>query len=179
MVFEVLMKFKDIKGLIGEGNYRCDVPLTYISEKIKEWEEEGMGGRLQLCPDFQRGHVWTPQQQTAFVEFILRGGRTGKDLYFNHPGWMGNWQGDFVCVDGLQRLTALLKFFKNKVPIFDGHFYKDFEDKLGIDIAMTFHVNNLKTRKEVLTWYYQFNAAGTPHTKEELDKVRAMIEAEG
>ena len=30
-------------------------------------------GSLELCPDFQRGHVWLPSQQAHFVENCLRG----------------------------------------------------------------------------------------------------------
>ena len=31
---------------------------------------------LQFNPDFQRGHVWTEGQQIAFMEFLLKGGKT-------------------------------------------------------------------------------------------------------
>jgi hypothetical protein len=36
-------------------------------------------------------------------------------------------------------------------------------------------VNDLKTEAEVLRWYLEINAGGTPHTEEELDKVRKML----
>lgn len=31
------------------------------------------------------------------------------------------------------------------------------------------NVNDLKTEKEVLQWYVDMNAGGTPHTKEEIE----------
>lgn len=37
------------------------------------------------------------------------------------------------------------------------------------------HVNNLKTEKEVLQWYIDMNAGGTPHTTEEIDRVKKLI----
>jgi hypothetical protein len=40
------------------------------------------------------------------------------------------------------------------------------------------HVNDLKTREEVLIWYLEMNSGGTPHTKEELDRVKRMLEKE-
>ena len=37
-------------------------------------------GPLDLCPDFQRGHVWTEAQQTRFIEAALRGALTSREL---------------------------------------------------------------------------------------------------
>lgn len=44
---------------------------------------------LELCPDFQRGHVWQPSQQVHFVENCLRGivPSSGLLLQFNCPGF--------------------------------------------------------------------------------------------
>ena len=36
-------------------------------------------------------------------------------------------------------------------------------------------MNNLATMEEVYKWYIELNSAGTPHTEEELNKVRAML----
>ena len=42
---------------------------------------------LQLNPEFQRGHVWTEEQQIAWVEYYLRGGKSGNTIYLNnHSG---------------------------------------------------------------------------------------------
>ena len=37
------------------------------------------------------------------------------------------------------------------------------------------NINNLKTKKEVLQWYVDMNAGGTPHTNDEIERVRKMI----
>lgn len=61
-------RFRDIPSFIEEGqwevDYEADSLVRFIAEQVAECG-------LQLCPDFQRGRVWTPQQQTAFVEFFL------------------------------------------------------------------------------------------------------------
>lgn len=41
---------------------------------------------------------------------------------------------------------------------------------------MILNVNNLKSEKEVLQWYIDMNAGGTPHTNEEIERVEKMIE---
>ena len=37
------------------------------------------------------------------------------------------------------------------------------------------YINNLKTKNEVLQWYIEMNDGGTPHTKEEIDRVKQMM----
>lgn len=173
------MKFKDIPQLTRDGSYQANIPMRYILDKIKEWEEDDYY-QLQLNPKFQRGHVWTEEQQIAYVEFLLRGGKSAKVIYFNKPSWnicssFGYDYDDFVCVDGLQRLTAIMRFLNNEIKVFDTY-YKDFEDKLPMGIDLIFNVNNLQTEKEVLQWYVDMNAGGTPHANEEIERVKKMIE---
>ena len=139
-------------------------------------EEDG----LQLCPDFQRGHVWTEQQQIAFVEFVLQGGRSGRTIYLNNPNWMGKGHQsgytDFVCVDGLQRITAIRRFLNDEIRVF-GHRYSDFDGPTDLlRHGMVININDLKTKKEVLRWYIQMNAGGTPHSDGEIQRVKEMME---
>ena len=171
------MTFKDIPQFISDGSYRVDVSMEYLVNCIDLWiKEDG----LQLCPDFQRGHVWTEQQQIAFLEFILRGGKTGRTLYFNNPNWhrarVKTGYHDFVCVDGLQRITAIQRFLNNEIRVW-GQLYSEFGGTTDlIRHGMTINVNDLKTKKEVLQWYIQMNAGGTPHSSEELQRVQKIME---
>jgi uncharacterized protein with ParB-like and HNH nuclease domain len=129
---------------------------------------------VDLQPDFQRGYVWTQEQQIAYIEAMLAGSITGRAIYFNHPTW-GSFH-DFekyplVCVDGQQRIGAVFAFMENKIPIF-AHYFSEYEDRLPMNRAyFDLYCNNLKTNKEVYEWYLHLNAGGTVHTKEELDKV--------
>jgi uncharacterized protein with ParB-like and HNH nuclease domain len=170
----IKMKFTDIPQFTRQGNWECNFDIQNFVEQIEEWEKED---GLQLNPDFQRGHVWTEKQQISFMEFTLKGGTTGRVIYLNHPGWMGNFQGDFVCVDGLQRITAVKRFIHNEIKIYN-HYFKEFEGSHRMINDMKINVNNLKTRKEVLQWYLEMNGGGVIHTKEELDKVRKLLEKE-
>lgn len=169
------MKFTDIPQFTRSGSWECNFPLNRMVKQIEEWEqEEG----LDMNPDFRRGHVWTEQQQIDFVEFILKGGNTGRVIYLNHPTWMGSFDTSnsdigFVCVDGLQRYTAIKRFVKNEIKVF-GYFYNDFEGSLRND--MRINVNDLPTRKDVLKWYIEMNSGGTPHTEEEINRVKKLLE---
>ena len=112
-------KFGDIPQFTRDGNYQCDVNISRVPRWIKDMEEDM---NLQLNPDFQRGHVWTEEQQIAWLEFFLKGGKSGNIIYFNCPSW--HWSvpdgayNEFVCVDGLQRLTAICRFINNEIKVF-------------------------------------------------------------
>lgn len=169
------MKFKDIPRFTRPGSYQVNMPLCYFVKWIKENQ---MKCGLELNPDFQRGHVWTEKQQIAYIEFLLRRGKSGRVIYFNCPNWSaGGRNGEFVCVDGLQRTTAIMRFIDNEIPAF-GVYCKDFEDELPMEIDVLVNINELQTRKEVLKWYIEMNDGGTPHTEAEINKVRKMLKQE-
>ena len=173
-----LTRFKDIPQFTSRGRYAVDYPMDSLVKYLDELQTE-MG--LQLNPDFQRGHVWTEDQQIAFIEYLLRDGQSGRDLYFNCPSWhlrvpKGEYD-EFVCVDGLQRITAITRFIRNEIKVF-GSYYKEYTDPIRLrNYTLRFHVNDLKTRREVLTWYLEMNSGGTPHTKEELNRVQQLLDS--
>lgn len=61
-----------------------------------------------------------------------------------------------------------------------GSYFSEYEDRINItDAAMYLNVNDLKAEREVLQWYVDMNAGGTPHTSDEIEKVRKMIQELG
>jgi len=170
------MKFKDIPQFTRDGNYVVNVSWRYLEETLNHYKEDF---ELQLDPDFQRPHVWDLEKQQRYVEFILRGGKSSRDIYFNQANWM-RWKKDtdlknpLVLVDGKQRLNAVRLFLNNEIKAF-GCYFKEFEDSLHITVDFIFHVNSLYTRKEVLQWYLDLNSGGVVHTEEELDHVRKLL----
>jgi len=168
-------RFRDIPKFTRSGSYEVDVSLAYLPQHMKTYVEEY---GLDMNPDFQRGHVWSEEQQIRFIEFILRGGTSARLIYFNCPHWHNGGREDFVLVDGKQRLEACRRFMENKIPAF-GYLYKDYSDKPDmLDARLRFNVNDLKTRAQVLQWYIDLNAGGVVHTTEEIEKVRRLLEEE-
>lgn len=170
-----ITRFEDIPQFTRDGAWQCDYPLNHLVKFInEEIKEQG----LQLNPNFQRGHVWTEEQQIAWLEFFLRGGKTSRVIYFNKPSWHRNVPDgeydDYVCVDGLQRLTAIQRFVNNEIKVF-GSYYNEFTDRIGVRHNIKLNVNDLKTEKEVLQWYVDMNTGGTIHTDDEINKVKQMI----
>lgn len=163
--------FRDVEPYIKNPGYTMDVPITDLEKQLNMFVTEH---QLQLEPDFQRGHVWDDPKQTAFVEHILRGGKGSHQIRFNHPGWMHGWEGDFVLVDGLQRITALLRFLRDEIPAF-GHYFSEYDDIINPLLGLNFMVNDLKTREEVLQWYIEINEGGVVHSDEEIQRVKNLL----
>lgn len=167
-------RFRDIPQF-PRANWECDVGWDFLEEFIDQHAEYG----LDLNPDFQRAHVWTRDQQVAYVEYCLRGGEVGRNLTFNCPGWSHiatQGMGPYVIVDGKQRLEAIRAFMRDDFPAF-GFLHSQYSGRIAITTTtLRWRVCELATRQDLLELYLSINAGGTPHTKEELDRVRALLE---
>lgn len=78
------MKLSDIPKFRSWGHYSLKVGWDDLQDRIKRYMETY---KLNFDPDYQRGRVWTSEQRSAYVEFIMRGGTAARDLIFNCPGW--------------------------------------------------------------------------------------------
>ena len=172
------MDFNTIRPYTSDGTYRVDVPLNQIEEAIQRYEDNY---GLEVNPDFQRGHIWDEDRQIAFVEHLLRGGQGSNELRFNCTNWM-RWRGkinrNMVLVDGLQRLTAIRRFLNGEIGIFDGHYIDEIDNLPLYHVTMSFRVNDLATRREVLNWYIEINEGGVVHTEDEINRVKELLERE-
>lgn len=169
------LTFKDIPQF-PHAAYKVHVPWNHIESHLENLAE-GKGG-LDLDPDFQRAHVWTEEQQRAYVEYQLMGGEVSQTIVFNCPGWMKRSdEGTVQLVDGKQRLEAVRKFMRGDLKVF-GQTVEEFGRFPSMHYLLQFSVCALETREEVLSLYLNINAGGTPHSKKELDKVRKLLEKE-
>lgn len=169
-----MKKFSAIKKFI-RSHYHIDVDWEHILSWIadhKKWDN------LELNPDFQRGYVWTRKQQISYVEHILKNGLTGREIYFNCPDWMASFEGPMVCVDGLQRITAVQAFMGNKIKAF-GTYRKEYIDSfVPLYAAFSININNLVNRSDILQWYIDLNTTGKRHTPKQIEKVKNLLDKE-
>lgn len=168
------MNWSDIPQRTQDGGYAIDVPWTCLVDHLQRYREKY---NLDLCPDFQRGHVWSEAQRIAYLEAKLSGGIPMDVIRFNHPGWQRSFNGQMVCVDGLQRLTTALMFLQGEIGVFGGHTIHAFEGHVPTDIRFKVVINDLRSRAHVLRWYLELNSGGTPHTPEEIARVRDLLRA--
>lgn len=172
--YQEKVKYKDVVEQFPDSAYSVDVGLDSLLEHISRYMEDY---GLEVNPDFQRGHVWSRQQQIDYMEFRFRGGRSGRDIYINCADWNSKKiETPMVIVDGLQRLSAAFAFLFGQIPLF-GHYIYEY-DRLrmsGMYNIFKFHIAELQTKEEVLEWYIALNAGGTPHSEEEINRIRKML----
>lgn len=139
---------------------------------------------LNLTPEYQRGRVWTDDQASRFVGFLAEGGEAP-------PVFIQRWRDtriDDEVVDGLQRLTAVLRFGSGEIPMEtsagERAYLREFteEDQRILrgpaEIRLTIQYVMCDTRAQVLELYIRLNRGGTPHTESEIERVREMLDAE-
>lgn len=174
--------FEDIPKFIGSSGSMWGAQYSWSN--IGEWTGLDPKNKLELEPDFQRGHCWSMTQRREYIEYCLRGGKTGHDIYFNQMGSLHNVTHPYVCVDGLQRLTTIQMFMDDKLEVFGHNKCSDLirnskNKRFPIQTHCVYiHVNNLQSRADVLRWYLEMNAGGTPHSSEELTRVRKLLQKE-
>lgn len=181
-------KTKNIGELIKAippTTYTVDVEFDAIEYTLQRYDERY---GFHINPDFQRGHVWTKEQQISYVENFIRGvvGETGRVItlscnqFRNIRAKDSDIDGMYV-VDGLQRLTAIRRFMNNEFKVFhhiDGGVYKEFFLGTGFRIGglkgLCFNVFSFQYKKEILDYYIAMNDGGTVHTQEEIERVKKM-----
>ena len=141
------------------------------------------GGRFDLEPDFQRGHVWDEGKQIAYVESFMR--HTAPATFkFNCATYNDFVQkgdlnpDDMVCIDGLQRITALRRFVAGEIKVF-GHDCAYFNDTpfsmQRMNYTFIMEIFTFTHKKDLLQFYIDLNSGGVVHTQEEIERVRKMM----
>ncbi len=167
-----LIRMQDIfKPMLFNGG--IDFGLPYLEQGLKTFA-------LDMEPPYQRGHVWTDEQRVAFMGHMLTGGPV-QPLIWNEVKLSNVLGSHFEVLDGLQRLTTILRWLRNELPadIGDGRlvYRRDTDQmfRMMLDVRVSF--TNLGP-VEVLEYYLRLNSGGTPHSPEALDKVRRMLAAQ-
>jgi len=161
------MKFRDIPKF-PFASYVVNISWNYLQSWLDNHNKDIIS--CDMNPFYQRNYIWTKKQKIAFLEYQLKGGFSGRDIFLNCPTWLSfKDSGNIIqLVDGKQRINAVLEFLDDKIPAF-GLKFSEFEDELhSMDPNFVFHINNLKTEKEVVEWYVGFNTGGSIHTAKDL-----------
>lgn len=168
---------------LPDPRYLVDVGLTYIESQLEYFRKEY---GLDLIPEFQRGHVWSQEQQIAFIEGMLRNTVKGSGLVieFNAPSWRGSQAAgdlseEIQVIDGLQRLTSVRLFMDGKLHPFG----LSVSDLKGTEFnparsifGLKFAVHSFCWKKDLLQYYIDINSGGTPHSQEEILRVKKLME---
>ncbi len=173
---------------VTEPTYEVTMLWNSMEKTFDDWVRDW--GGCDLNPDFQRGHVWTTEQQQHYIENCMRKlvSTAARTIQFNCPQW-NTLRSDketsselplgMQCIDGLQRITAVQGFFAGRVRPF-GMPFEEFEGTEFSPRRMLAKFNvaiyDFQTRADLLQHYLDFNAGGTPHSPSEIERVRQLMD---
>lgn len=145
---------------------------------------------LELNPEFQRGHVWDTARQIAFVENLLRGIDINKIIRFNDLTMRPHDDADeilknkILCIDGLQRLTAIIDFVDGKFKVFNEQLsYEDIlnhPDKPSMrrifnNALIQLEFLQITSYPELLQYYIDLNSGGVVHTQSDIQIAKDLL----
>lgn len=156
--------------------------LNAVSVDIDEVDHIGReAGGVVLDPPYQRGHVWEAAQESAFIGYLLKGGKCPpiwanryEDAQTGGKDWLDL---PVTIIDGKQRLTALIHWTQGEIPAtLNGKdiWYGDLSiaDRRMLPHLDVVYVNMTVTDQMKL--YLNLNS-GIAHSSEELDRVRSLV----
>lgn len=173
-------------------SYEVDVFWGSLERNLEHFKAM----KVDLDPDYQRGHVWTMAQRRAWLEYILRGGEIGRTLVFACSNWNSfdcespDWF--FQLADGKQRLKTVRMFMRDEIALWGGVRLLNGKQvppegltrsQMGGQLrellySLKFRVVDAPTRLDALNLYLAMNAGGTPHPAEEIARVTALRDEE-
>lgn len=179
----------NIRSLMFPQSHRqMDVDWRDMPRFLEREYEVG----FEFCPDYQRGRVWTREQQIAYTEHVIFGGETAREVILVNVGkhledYIPNKNKNIILLrnysllDGLQRVTCALSFMKDEFSVLhslrpDGYKWSELDGSIRHNMQFKVRRVVVPTLDEVFKLYLRLNTAGTPHTPEELDRVRQMIQ---
>jgi len=142
----------------------------YVDRMIKKYDNK----ELILNPDFQRNEVWNDKQKSRLIESILI--KIPIPSFYIDARDESRW----IVIDGLQRLSSIIKFVKNKYPLkhleflkeLEGKYYKDLDrnyQRRIEDYKLTLYLVRPNTPEEIaLNIFTRINTLGSPLSPQEL-----------
>ena len=140
-------------------------------EQFRRWEETG---RLILDPDWQRHYVWTRKDASLLIESFLLD-MPVPVIYLAH-----NDENKYEVIDGQQRLSSVIKFFKNDYKLtgleirtdLNGNEFKglpeDLQEKLYDSILSSVEFPADTPKKLIFSMFERLNTTGKPLMAQEI-----------
>lgn len=135
---------------------------------------------------YQRGLVWTTEQKQLLIESIYNGIEIGKFL-FRYRSWKDMRKEmlstghayDFDCVDGKQRMNALIEFVSGKFKDLNGFYFDELSEYSKRKFFDYGHmaVGTLpedSTDKDVVAAFLTLNFTGVPMSAEHIQHVKSI-----
>ncbi len=134
--------------------------------------------RYDLQPDFQRSKVWSPDKESKLLDTIFKGWDIPK-VYLNVVE-----EENFEVIDGQQRLTAIFKFYDDKLALpielnrIGGLTYQQLDDRVKdkfddyeIDLVLIYDA----TEEEIRDLFLRLQLGVPTNTAEKLNAISGKM----
>lgn len=132
--------------------------------------------------NLQRGFVWTRDQKRELIWSVLMNRLIPRMAMLNIVSDKSDVKGTYQVIDGKQRLSAMIDFYKNKFDLIIDHnpyYFKDLpEDYQRVISGFMFpyyiaheDYGNVFTDEDKISWFKYINFAGTPQDAEHLKEL--------
>lgn len=159
------------------GSHHVDWGIDHLCKHMD-------AGEVDLDPAYQRSHVWTKDQQMDYLGFMLEGGKP-PEIFVRELVQTDSIKPPYYeMVDGKQRVTAMYKWWRHEIPArlspeFDSRLIwaKDLDEVEVRSVKMDVRVSVQILQTDLagtIRMYLRLNTGGTPHTKEEIERVRKL-----
>jgi len=164
----------NLENEIFPSTYDQEVDIKEEWFSIFELKRKIKQGKVAMSPDFQRNLVWKLQQKSKFIESIILNIPL-PPLYFRK-----DLEGNYIVVDGLQRMSTLDEFLSNKfalagltaLPQLNGQIFEGLDDKLQTRIEdrklLIYNLQPQVPMKVVYDIFNRINTGGTILTRQEI-----------
>lgn len=158
--------FSKLDCIVYVDSIEFNVDLRDFDKTIEKYKNNY--GDFIIKPYFYRGETWSVEKQIAFIESLLSHNTTlaARTITLNSPVFYKNKKNkksdlpdDVFCVDGSQRITALLAFIRGDFKIFE-------KELGGVDLkyfsntqlttgksSIKIQIMNIQTSRELTKFY--------------------------
>lgn len=156
--------------LFKEDNLRLNFTSSCIDNII--WRKYSYG--IDLDPEYQRGYVWSPEDEEALIDSIFNNCDIGKFVLINKDC------DDNPCyevLDGKQRINTILRFFEDRFT-YKGYLYSELSlsDRRKFKRFTISTAEIVNPSKEMIYQYFlKVNVTGKVMDKDHLKKVESLL----
>ncbi len=150
------------------------IDILYEPEYVDRLVRKYKFGELNLNPDFQRNEVWGEKQKSRLIESILI--KIPIPSFYIDARDESNW----IVIDGLQRLSTIIRYINDEFILKDLEFLKGLEGKKFSnldrnfqrrveDFKLTLYLIRPNTPEEIaLNIFTRINTLGEPLSQQEI-----------
>ena len=132
--------------------------------------------------NLQRDFVWTIEQKRELIWSVLMNRRIPRMAMLNVVSEKGDLKGKYQVIDGKQRLSAMIDFYKGKFDLIiddKSYFFNELPDDYQRVISgfmFPYYIvnedfGNFFTDEDKISWFRYINFAGTPQDAEHMESL--------